>query len=237
MWSPYKKQFGYIRETDLEGNAIIKLSQRVAMPLVFVGGLLIHPLYGGLTFQNRKIIVPNHGGLDSMRNLAWCVVDLYSGGTEIMYSEKGLVEKAEREYKFCDEDYLDGNGNFIMHGNLQEGEDTPSAGIYDYILDCGTLSGENANVIFYNNKKITKDDGIILRKYWLATYDKRARDWHKDAGNDYTEEKAIDIDDFFIVDGEKMLHPGDAMHGASGHNLYNCRCSIASKVIGFKKVR
>ena len=82
-----------------------------------------------------------------------------------------------------------------------------------------------------------KDDGIILRKYWLATYDKRARDWHKDAGNDYTEEKAIEIDDFFIVDGEKMLHPGDAMHGASGHNLYNCRCSIASKVIGFKKAQ
>ena len=82
-----------------------------------------------------------------------------------------------------------------------------------------------------------KDDGIILRKYWLATYDKRARDWHKDAGNDYTEEKAIEIDDFFIVDGEKMLHPGDSMHGASGHNLYNCRCSIASKVIGFKKAQ
>lgn len=82
-----------------------------------------------------------------------------------------------------------------------------------------------------------QEDGIILRKYWLATYDKRARDWHKDAGNDYTEEKAIEIDDFFIVDGEKMLHPGDAMHGASGHNLYNCRCSIASKVIGFKKAQ
>jgi len=82
-----------------------------------------------------------------------------------------------------------------------------------------------------------KDDGIILRKYWLATYDKRARDWHKEAGNDYTEEKAIEIDDFFIVDGENMLHPGDAMHGASGHNLYNCRCSIASKVVGFNKVQ
>ena len=85
--------------------------------------------------------------------------------------------------------------------------------------------------------KRAQDDGIILRKYWLATYDKRARDWHKDAGNDYTEEKAIDIDDLFIVDGEKMLHPGDAMHGASGHNLYNCRCSVASKVIGFKKAQ
>ena len=82
-----------------------------------------------------------------------------------------------------------------------------------------------------------QEDGIILRKYWLATYDKRARDWHKEAGNTYTEDKAIEIDDFFVVDGEKMLHPGDSMHGASGHNLYNCRCSIASKVIGFKKAQ
>lgn len=82
-----------------------------------------------------------------------------------------------------------------------------------------------------------QDDGIILRKYWLATYDKRAREWHREAGNTYTEDKAIEIDDFFVVDGEKMLHPGDSMHGASGHNLYNCRCSIASKVIGFKKVQ
>ena len=82
-----------------------------------------------------------------------------------------------------------------------------------------------------------QEDGIILRKYWLATYDKRARDWHREAGNTYTEDKAIEIDDFFVVDGEKMLHPGDSMHGASGHNLYTCRCSIASKVIGFKRVR
>ena len=82
-----------------------------------------------------------------------------------------------------------------------------------------------------------KDDGIILRKYWLATYDKRARDWHKEAGNKYNEDNAIEINEFFVVDGEDMLHPGDAMHGASGHNLYNCRCSIASKVIGFKRVR
>ena len=82
-----------------------------------------------------------------------------------------------------------------------------------------------------------QDDGIILRKYWLATYDKRARDWHKEAGNKYNEDNAIEIDEFFVVDGEDMLHPGDSMHGASGHNLYNCRCSIASKVIGFKKAQ
>ena len=82
-----------------------------------------------------------------------------------------------------------------------------------------------------------KDDGIILRKYWLATYDKRARDWHKEAGNKYNEDNAIEIDEFFVVDGEDMLHPGDAMHGAGGHNLHNCRCSIASKVTGFATLK
>lgn len=85
--------------------------------------------------------------------------------------------------------------------------------------------------------KRAQEDGIILRKYWISTYDKRARDWHKDAGNKYNEDNAIEIDDFFVVDGENMLHPGDSSHGASGHNLYNCRCSIASKVVGFKKAQ
>lgn len=81
-----------------------------------------------------------------------------------------------------------------------------------------------------------KQDGMIIKKYWLATYDARARDWHREAGARYTPENGIDPDDFFIVDGEKMLYPGDGSHGASGHNLYNCRCSVASKVVGFRKV-
>ena len=164
MWSPYKKQFGYVRETDLEGNALIKLTKQVALPLVFVGGLLIHPLYGGLKFDDRTITVPNHGGLDSMKNLPWCVVDLYSGIGELMYSEKGLVEQAELEYKLCEQDYLDGEGGFVMHGDIEEAEneEDKQADIYDYILGCGTFSSENANVIYYNNQKISKDDGIIL---------------------------------------------------------------------------
>ncbi len=76
----------------------------------------------------------------------------------------------------------------------------------------------------------------LLKKYWLVTYDARARDWHKEAGARYTRENGIDPDDFFIIDGEKMLYPGDSSNGASGHNIYNCRCSIATRVVGFRKV-
>lgn len=82
-------------------------------------------------------------------------------------------------------------------------------------------------------ERATKD-GIILKKYWLATAGKRTRDWHAQAGNDYTESKAIDVEKPFIVDGEEMMFPGDAS-SASGHNLYNCRCSMAAVVKGFRK--
>lgn len=163
MWSPYKKQFGYIRETDLEGNGIIHLANRVAIPLIFVGGILIHPLYGGLKFEEnrRKIIIPNHSGINSMKNLPWCVVDL-SSGSDLMYSEKGTVEKGKDSFLLSLEDYLDGNGNFIIHGTLQN--DIDSEGFRDYILASGKFSGinNNSNVIHYNNKKINKDDSIIL---------------------------------------------------------------------------
>jgi hypothetical protein len=84
-------------------------------------------------------------------------------------------------------------------------------------------------------ERATKD-GIILKKYWIATPGKRTRDWHAQAGNDYTESKAIDVEKPFIVDGEEMMFPGDAS-SASGHNLYNCRCSMASVVKGFKKAQ
>lgn len=161
MWSPYKKQFGYIRETDLEGNGIIKLLRKVAIPLVFVGGTLIHPLYGGLKFEGDKIIVPNYSGIDSMKNMAWCVVDLYSGvGQEYMYNERGTTTQVEAYYQTGEQDYLDGNGNFVMHGTLSSEIDKD--GFRDFILASGIVSGVNTIGIPYNNTKITKDDGVIL---------------------------------------------------------------------------
>ncbi len=84
-------------------------------------------------------------------------------------------------------------------------------------------------------ERATKD-GIILEKFWIATAGKRTRDWHAQAGNDYPRDKSIPVDEPFIVDGEKMMFPGDAS-SASGHNLYNCRCSMASVVKGFKKAQ
>ena len=158
MWSPYRKQFGYIREVNLEGEGIIRLHRKAALPLVFVGGTLIHPIYGKLKFEGNIIKVPNNSKYGSLKNMAWCVVDLYDKNTNYMYSEKGTTTKEEIWYENA-EDYLDGE-DYIIHGNLKStvNED----GFRDYILNSGKLYGDNINVIHYDTKKINKEDGIIL---------------------------------------------------------------------------
>lgn len=79
-------------------------------------------------------------------------------------------------------------------------------------------------------------DGLVLRKYWIATRGSRTRPWHAEAGAVYSKENAIPTDEPFIVDGERMMFPGDASE-ASGRNVANCRCTMAATVIDFKKRR
>lgn len=66
------------------------------------------------------------------------------------------------------------------------------------------------------------DMGIKVKRQWVATLDARTRPAHghadgqiKEAGNPFT------------VGGEKLMFPGDKSLGASGWNLYNCRCTTA----------
>lgn len=82
-----------------------------------------------------------------------------------------------------------------------------------------------------------EEDGIILEKYWLCVHGERTREAHAAAGNDYSKSKSIPQSQPFIVGGEKLMFPGDKGMGASGWNLYNCRCSVAAVVKGFKKAQ
>ena len=82
-----------------------------------------------------------------------------------------------------------------------------------------------------------EEDGIILEKYWLCVHGERTREAHAAAGNDYSKSKSIPQSQPFIVGGEKLMFPGDNSMGASGWNLYNCRCSVAAVVKGFKKAQ
>ena len=78
--------------------------------------------------------------------------------------------------------------------------------------------------------KRAEADGIILEKEWIATSDSRTRDWHNELDG-----VTIPIDEPFENAIGKIMFPGDP--SADGANVYNCRCTLVSKVKGFKKVR
>ena len=81
--------------------------------------------------------------------------------------------------------------------------------------------------------KRAEADGIILQKEWLSSDQPgRTRDWHMPGA---FESLIVDIDDPFVNEMGEIMYPGDP--SADPANTYNCRCSMAAKVIGFKKVR
>ena len=73
--------------------------------------------------------------------------------------------------------------------------------------------------------------GAIIEKEWVAGHDARTRPAHMRADGQKKKE-----DEPFIVGGEKMMFPKDRSMGASGWNIYNCRCSCVRETVGFKSI-
>lgn len=73
--------------------------------------------------------------------------------------------------------------------------------------------------------------GVIMGKTWLCTHDHRTRPEHREAN-----EQTRKSDECFIVGGERLMFPGDASHGASGWNLYQCRCTMINEPLGFVSI-
>lgn len=78
--------------------------------------------------------------------------------------------------------------------------------------------------------KRAEEDGIVMKREWIATNDSRTRHWHAELDGVET-----DIGEPWVNDFGEIMFPGDP--SADPANTYNCRCSMAAKVIGFKKVR
>lgn len=73
--------------------------------------------------------------------------------------------------------------------------------------------------------------GCILNKRWISTHDNRTRHAHAGADGQIVMNSMP-----FDVGGEHLMFPGDSSMGASGWNLYNCRCSCGSEIVGFKSI-
>lgn len=69
-------------------------------------------------------------------------------------------------------------------------------------------------------------DGLIMKKEWIATKDERTRAWHS-ALDGVTKNP----DEPFENDYGKIMFPGDP--SADPANVYNCRCTLGYKFIGY----
>ena len=78
--------------------------------------------------------------------------------------------------------------------------------------------------------KRAEKDGIVIKREWIATNDSRTRHWHAELDG-----VEVDIDEPWENEFGKIMFPGDP--SADPANTYNCRCAMAAKVIGFKKVQ
>ena len=61
--------------------------------------------------------------------------------------------------------------------------------------------------------------GIEVKKKWMATFDFRTRDTHRELDG-----QVRDVDDPFVVDGDEIMYPGDPR--AKARLVYNCRCTL-----------
>lgn len=73
-----------------------------------------------------------------------------------------------------------------------------------------------------------EEKGVVFRKYWIATNDGRTRDSHLELDGVEAE-----IDEPFKNSIGEIMYPGDP--NADPENVYNCRCSLGTRIVGFRK--
>jgi SPP1 gp7 family putative phage head morphogenesis protein len=97
------------------------------------------------------------------------------------------------------------------------------------IRNARTMVTGAENVGRLDSYRRLQENGAILKKVWIATHDSRVRAWHLDMDG-----QEADIDDMFTDgNGNELAYPADP--SAAGETVYNCRCSMTTRIVGFKK--
>lgn len=71
------------------------------------------------------------------------------------------------------------------------------------------------------------EDGVILKRIWVATKDERTRAWHMELDG-----VEVDVDEPWSNEYGDIMEPGDP--SADPANVYNCRCAMRVDVKGFR---
>lgn len=89
-----------------------------------------------------------------------------------------------------------------------------------------TLVTEAENKGRQDSYERAKKDGVMLQRKWIATYDMRTRHAHA-----MLDGKLSEVDEPFESELGPIMFPGD--HTAHPSNVYNCRCTMGVKYMGF----
>lgn len=87
-----------------------------------------------------------------------------------------------------------------------------------------TTSAENKGR--QDSFKKAESDGVIMEREWIAAHDGHTRAWHLDLHG-----VRVGVDEPWENEYGEIMYPGDP--GADPANVYNCRCSMRSHVVGF----
>lgn len=90
-----------------------------------------------------------------------------------------------------------------------------------------TTAAENSGRL--DSYERLEEEGIIMKKVWIATADDRTRESHLAMDG-----QEVDIDEPFVDgDNNELMYPADPT--AEPETVYNCRCSMRTHIVGFKK--
>jgi len=87
-----------------------------------------------------------------------------------------------------------------------------------------TTSAENKGR--QDSFKKAESDGVIMEREWIAAHDGHTRAWHLNLHG-----VRVGVDEPWNNEYGDIMYPGDP--GADPANVYNCRCSMRSHVVGF----
>lgn len=77
------------------------------------------------------------------------------------------------------------------------------------------------------------EKGCVATKVWIDVHDdippERPEHWEASG-------QEVEWDEPFVVGGEELMYPTDTSRGASGWNIYNCRCRMGKGKFKFKSI-
>ena len=96
------------------------------------------------------------------------------------------------------------------------------------IRNARTMTTSFENLGRLDGMKKMQENGVILKKKWLATNDSKTRDAHAQLNGVVAE-----VDEPFRNDLGEIMYPGDP-NAEESANIWNCRCTLIYEIEGFE---